>query len=83
MLNAVGGAASEHLPLLVITGGPNSNDWGTNRILHHTVGRPDGDFDQESKAFAPFVAKICRIHTLEDAHWMLDDAIATAMRESM
>lgn len=60
--------------------GPNSNDWGTNRILHHTIGADD--FDQESKAFAPFCAKTVRIHTLEDAHWQLDDGIATALRES-
>lgn len=80
-LNAVAGAASERLPLIVVTGGPNSNDWGSNRVLHHTIGLPD--FDQESRAFAPFVAKVTRIHTLEDAHWQLDDAIATALRDSM
>ena len=47
LLNAVAGAASERLPLIVITGGPNSNDWGTNRVLHHTIGLPD--FDQVSE----------------------------------
>jgi pyruvate decarboxylase len=81
VLNAVAGAASERLPLIVVTGGPNSNDWGSNRVLHHTIGLPD--FDQESRAFAPFVAKVTRIHALEDAHWQLDDAIATALRDSM
>lgn len=28
-------------------GGPNSNDFGTNRILHHTIGEPD--FHQEMR----------------------------------
>ena len=45
----VTGALSEHLAVIVITGGPNSNDFGTNRILHHTVGDPD--FHQELRCF--------------------------------
>ena len=45
----VAGALSENLAVIVICGGPNSNDFGTNRILHHTVGLPD--FHQEYKCF--------------------------------
>ncbi|MFS7931104.1 putative pyruvate decarboxylase [Helianthus anomalus] len=29
------------LPVNCIGSGPNSNDYGTNRILHHTIGLPD------------------------------------------
>ncbi|TJX41581.1 hypothetical protein E8P77_31900, partial [Soehngenia saccharolytica] len=45
VINAIAGAYSENLPVICIVGGPNSNDYGTNRILHHTIGLPD--FSQE------------------------------------
>ncbi|KAG2262365.1 hypothetical protein Bca52824_069444 [Brassica carinata] len=49
VLNAIAGAYSENLPVICIVGGPNSNDFGTNRILHHTIGLPD--FTQELRCF--------------------------------
>jgi pyruvate decarboxylase len=49
VLNAIAGAYSENLPLICIVGGPNSNDYGTNRILHHTIGI--SDFNQELRCF--------------------------------
>ncbi|KAJ0028272.1 hypothetical protein Pint_34888 [Pistacia integerrima] len=45
VLNAVAGAYAENLPVICIVGGPNTNDYGTNKILHHTIGLPD--FSQE------------------------------------
>ena len=33
------GAFAENLPLVVITGGPNSNDIGRNQLIHHTIGK--------------------------------------------
>lgn len=45
VLNAVAGAMSEHLPVICITGCPNSNDFGGDKILHHTIG--EVDFSQE------------------------------------
>ncbi|MCO5600562.1 hypothetical protein L7F22_054676 [Adiantum nelumboides] len=49
VINAIAGAYSENLPVICIVGGPNSNDYGTNRILHHTIGLPD--FSQELRCF--------------------------------
>lgn len=49
IVNAIAGAYSENLPVICIVGGPNSNDYGTNRILHHTIGLPD--FTQEIRCF--------------------------------
>jgi pyruvate decarboxylase len=49
IINAIAGAYSENLPVICIVGGPNSNDYGTNRILHHTIGVPD--FSQEYRCF--------------------------------
>lgn len=41
LINAIAGSYSEDLPIICIVGGPNSNDYGTNRILHHTTGLQD------------------------------------------
>lgn len=49
MINAIAGSYSENLPVICIVGGPNSNDYGTNRILHHTIGL--SDFTQEIQCF--------------------------------
>lgn len=49
VLNAIAGAYSENLPVICIVGGPNTNDYGTNRILHHTIGL--ADFSQELRCF--------------------------------
>lgn len=48
LINAIAGAYSEDLPIICIVGGPNSNDYGTNRILHHTIGV--ADFNQARPA---------------------------------
>ena len=48
LLNAIAGAYSERLPVIVITGAPNSNDFGTMRVLHHTTGRPGGGVHVQS-----------------------------------
>lgn len=49
IINAIAGAYSENLPVICIVGGPNTNDYGTNRILHHTIGL--SDFSQELRCF--------------------------------
>ncbi|VYS65513.1 unnamed protein product [Arabidopsis thaliana] len=80
VLNAIAGAYSENLPVICIVGGPNSNDFGTNRILHHTIGLPD--FSQELRCFQTVTCYQAVVNHLEDAHEQIDKAIATALRES-
>ncbi|PON92186.1 Thiamine pyrophosphate enzyme, N-terminal TPP-binding domain containing protein [Trema orientale] len=80
VLNAIAGAYSENLPLICIVGGPNSNDYGTNRILHHTVGLPD--FSQELRCFQTVTCYQAVVNNLEDAHELIDRAISTALKES-
>ena len=48
VINAVAGAMSEHLPVICITGIPNSNDFSGDKVLHHTIG--DIDFTQELRS---------------------------------
>jgi pyruvate decarboxylase len=44
-INGIAGAYSERLPVIIVTGVPNSNDYSSGRILHHTIG--EQDFGQE------------------------------------
>eukprot|EP00850_Spirogloea_muscicola_P014576 SM000105S13921 [mRNA] locus=s105:329101:332909:- [translate_table: standard] len=80
VINAIAGAYSESLPVICIVGGPNSNDFGTNRILHHTIGL--ADFSQEFRCFQQVTAHQVVISNLEDAHAQVDHAIAVAVKES-
>lgn len=54
-------------------GGPNSNDLGTNHILHHTIGSTD--WHQEFRCFKEVtcaqvgVAKPCEACTTTTAQW--------------
>ncbi|KAG6640225.1 hypothetical protein I3843_10G149900 [Carya illinoinensis] len=80
VLNAIAGAYSENLPVICIVGGPNSNDYGTNRILHHTIGL--SDFSQELRCFQTVTCYQAVVKNLEDAHEQIDTAISTALKES-
>ncbi|EXB52385.1 Pyruvate decarboxylase isozyme 2 [Morus notabilis] len=80
VLNAIAGAYSENLPLICVVGGPNSNDYGTNRVLHHTIGVPD--FSQELRCFQTVTCYQAVVNNLEDAHEQIDTAISTALKES-
>ncbi|KAL5710112.1 pyruvate decarboxylase [Ranunculus cassubicifolius] len=80
VLNAIAGAYSENLPVICIVGGPNSNDYGTSRILHHTIGLPD--FSQELRCFQTVTCYQAVVNNLEDAHELIDTAISTALKES-
>ncbi|XP_015874377.3 pyruvate decarboxylase 1 [Ziziphus jujuba] len=80
VINAIAGAFSENLPVICIVGGPNSNDYGTNRILHHTIGLPD--FSQELRCFQNVTCTQAVVNNLDDAHELIDTAISTALKES-
>ncbi|KAK1396717.1 Pyruvate decarboxylase [Heracleum sosnowskyi] len=80
VINAIAGAYSENLPVVCIVGGPNSNDFGTNRILHHTIGL--ADFGQELHCFRAVTCYQAVIANLEDAHEQVDRAISTCVKES-
>eukprot|EP01042_Synura_sphagnicola_P001733 gene1733-2034_t len=78
-INAVAGAYSDDLPLLLISGGPNTNDGPANHILHHTIG--EKDFNQQHKCFEPVVAGTFLLRHLEDAAKTIDDAITLTLHK--
>lgn len=65
VLNAVAGAYSEDLPLLVISGGPNTNDQKEGHRIHHTIG--EADLYQCSRCFEPVTGKTFVIRRLHEA----------------
>ncbi|GEL01768.1 alpha-keto acid decarboxylase family protein [Swaminathania salitolerans] len=43
-MDALAGAYAENLPVILVVGGLNSNDRGSGRVLHHTTGTTDHEF---------------------------------------
>ncbi|GBQ28150.1 alpha-keto acid decarboxylase family protein [Gluconacetobacter azotocaptans] len=77
--NAVGGAYAENLPLILISGAPNSNDHGSGHILHHTIGTPDYTYQIEMARRITCAA--VSIISADEAPAKIDHAIRTALRE--
>jgi pyruvate decarboxylase len=65
--------------VIVISGGPNTNDAHERHLIHHTIG--EYDIYQQSRCFEPIVAKtfVVRHHT--DASRMIDEAIFLAVSQ--
>ncbi len=76
-LNAVAGANSENLPIIVVSGGPNTNSIQDAEILHHTLATEHNDYVR--RMYAHVTAHTVFIHRPEDAPAQIDEAIAIAM----
>ncbi|MFZ4775580.1 MAG: thiamine pyrophosphate-binding protein [Terrimicrobiaceae bacterium] len=77
VINAAAGAYSDDLPLLVVSGGPNTNDAPENHLLHHTIG--ERDIYQAVRCFEPVVAATFVIRHASDAPGMIDAAVSTCL----
>jgi TPP-dependent 2-oxoacid decarboxylase len=77
VINAVAGAYSDDIPLLCISGGPNTHDSADRHLLHHTIG--ETELYQSSMCFKPVTAESLVIRHLKDAPGMIDRAILTAL----
>uniref|UniRef100_A0A6B2L2B6 pyruvate decarboxylase n=1 Tax=Arcella intermedia TaxID=1963864 RepID=A0A6B2L2B6_9EUKA len=78
LVNAIAGAYSDDLPVVVVSGGPNSNDLGTNRVLHHTMGLPDRT--QQLEVFRRVTQEAVVVTNAIDAPELIDKAFSTALR---
>ncbi len=76
--NAVAGAYAEDLPLIAISGGPNSNSEHENELLHHTLGRVDYSYPRAM--FSHITAESVIVRYVADAAYQIDRAIDTALR---
>ncbi|KAJ1399795.1 thiamine diphosphate-binding protein, partial [Ochromonadaceae sp. CCMP2298] len=73
IMNAVAGAYSEDLPLLIVAGAPNTLDAQHCHIMHHTLGKTD--FYQSGKCFEPITAGVFSIRHLSQAAGQIDEAL--------
>lgn len=75
-INAIAGAYAEDLPVIVVSGGPNSNSEAENQILHHTLGNTDYNYMREVYARVTAHAEIIR--HVGDAPLQIDRCIEIA-----
>lgn len=78
-LNAIGGAYAENLPVILISGTPNTNDRSTEHLLHHTLGTQD--FLYQLEIAKKLTCAAVSITSAFDAPRQIDYAIHTALRE--
>jgi pyruvate decarboxylase len=78
-INAIGGAYAENLPVILISGAPNSNDRATEHLVHHTLATHDWSYQLEIAKKLTCAA--VSITSAADAPHQIDYAIRTALRE--
>ncbi len=75
-INAVAGAYAEDLPMIVVSGAPNTNSENENQKLHHTLA--EVDYDYVRRAFERITSSAVTIHHLSEAPVQIDRAIEAA-----
>jgi pyruvate decarboxylase len=78
-INAIGGAYAENLPVILVSGAPNSNDRATEHLIHHTLGTHDWSYPLEIAKKITCAA--VSINSAIDAPEQIDYAIHEALRE--
>lgn len=76
-INAVAGAYAENLPVIVISGGPNTNSVQDAEILHHTLATENYSYVRDM--YAHITTHTVFIHRPQDAPMQIDTAIAIAL----
>eukprot|EP01041_Mallomonas_annulata_P000570 gene570-1099_t len=76
-INAIAGAYSDDLPVLIVSGAPNSNSEAEHRILHHTTG--SRDYYEQSRCFEPVVYDVFHIRHIDHALHAINDAVWTCL----
>ncbi len=80
VLNAVAGAYAEDLPMIVVSGGPNTNSEAENQVLHHSLGEVHYGYSRD--IFRQVTAGSVVIKHLADAPTQIDSAIKTCLEKS-
>jgi pyruvate decarboxylase len=78
-INAIGGAYAENLPVILVSGAPNSNDRATEHLIHHTLATHDWSYQFEIAKKLTCAA--VSINSATDAPHQIDHAIRSALRE--
>jgi pyruvate decarboxylase len=75
--DGIGGAYAENLPVILISGSPNTNDAGAFHLLHHTLGTHD--FNYQMEMAKKITCAAVAIKRPEDAPRLIDYAIRSAL----
>jgi pyruvate decarboxylase len=78
-INAIGGAYAENLPVILVSGAPNTNDRATEHLLHHTFATHD--FSYQLEIAKKLTCAAVAITSATDAPHQIDYAIRAALRE--
>lgn len=77
-VNAVAGHYAEDLPVIVISGGPNTHSEPENQILHHSLGEVRYDYVREM--FRHVTGDAVIVRHVEDAPRQIDQTIAACLK---
>jgi pyruvate decarboxylase len=77
--NAIGGAYAENLPVILVSGAPNTNDRATEHLLHHTLGTHD--FSYQLEIAKKITCAAVSVTSAVDAPDQIDSALRSALRE--
>jgi TPP-dependent 2-oxoacid decarboxylase len=73
----IGGAFAENLPVILISGSPNTNDARDGHLLHHTLG--SHDFSYQLELAKRITCQAVAIQRAEEAPRVIDQAIRAAL----
>jgi pyruvate decarboxylase len=77
--NALAGAYAENLPVILVSGAPNTNDRATDHLLHHTLATHD--FTYQLEMAKRITCAAVSITSAMDAPGQIDYALRTALNE--
>src|ERR1700731_1922330 len=77
-INAIAGAYAENLPVILVSGAPNTNDRATEHLLHHTLATHD--FSYQLEIAKKLTAAAVAITSPTGAPHQIEYAIRTALR---
>jgi pyruvate decarboxylase len=77
-INAIGGAYAENLPVILVSGAPNSNDRATEHLIHHTLATHDWSYQFEIAKKLTCAA--VSVTSATEAPQQIDRAIRSALR---
>ncbi len=77
LLNGIAGAHAEDLPVIAISGGPNTNSTAEYELLHHTLGRVDYEYQRD--IFDQICADAVIVQHPDEAPTQIDNAIQQAL----
>ncbi len=76
-LNGIAGAYAENLPVIIVSGGPNTSSEVENHLLHHTTGEVSYDYQKE--IFSHITAMSVIVKHVSDAPYLIDKALETCL----